>query len=410
MNFSKFLTEYFVKYASVNTQSDASKKSLPSSEGQKKLLDIIKADLESFGVADLKYQDDAVLIAKIPQNTDARPISFMAHVDTVDIGASPDVKPQVVEFTGDDIVLNKERNIVFKVSEHPDINAYKNQEIIMTDGTSVLGADDKAGVTVMTALAKYLMTENIPHGDVYLIFAPDEEVGLRGAYALDVSQLPKDVLSYTIDGGPVGEFGYENFNGAGVEIYIKGVSIHPGQAKGILVNPILVANDIIAKLDKLDTPEHSEGKEGFFLVTGIKGGASDAEIQMIIRDFDKAKFEERKTHLKNIVAEVQKAHPKAEISIDISDSYANIASTMGDDKSAVELVETAMKNIGVPIRVEPIRGGTDGAVLSVKGIPTPNLFTGAHEIHSVLYMLMVRRKIRQDIRLILQILLKLGKK
>ncbi len=378
--FPAFLTEYFLKYTSVTSQSDASVSTLPTTKGQKELLDIIKADLESFGVKDLSFQDDAILIAKIPKTADKTPISFMAHVDTTDIGVSPDVKAHVVDFTGEDFHLSPE--VVFKVSEHPAVTNYKNDKIIVTDGTSVLGADDKAGVTVMVGLAKYVMENDFEHGDIYLLFVPDEEVGLRGAYAFDIDRLPKDVLSYTIDGGPLGEFGYENFNGAKVAINIKGVSIHPGQAKGILVNPILVANDIIAKLDRMDTPEHSEGKEGFILVTNISGNASESEIKMIIRDFDLQRFENRKVFLNQVIADVQKQHPRAEIAMDISPSYANIANNLTSDSACISLVKKAMDNLNIPMKVKPIRGGTDGAVFSVKGIPTPNIFTGAHEIHS----------------------------
>ncbi len=381
--FSEFLKEYFIKYTAITSQSDSSIPTLPSTIGQMKLAQTLKEDLESFGVKDLTLQENGILIAKITGTIDAPPLSFMAHVDTANIGVSPHVKAQVIEFKGEDIILNKEQNITLKVSEHPDILNYKGDEIIVTDGTSVLGADDKAGVTAMVGLAKYITSNNIEHGDIYLLFVPDEEGGLRGAYAFDMSKIPKNLLSYTIDGGPLGEFGYETFNGAAANIYIKGVSIHPGSAKGILVNPILVANDIIARMDRMDTPEHSEGKQGFILVCDIKGNATESEIDIIIRDFDKDKFEARKVFLQKIIDEVQKLHPRAEISLEIKDSYANIANALGDDRRCVEIVEEAMKNIGVSIHTLPIRGGTDGAVFSSKGLPTPNIFTGAHAIHSV---------------------------
>ncbi|MGL5955836.1 MAG: peptidase T [Brevinema sp.] len=382
--FQNFLTEYFLKYSAVTTQSDATQYKIPTTTGQKILLDLIKSDLSALGIQDIKYQDEAILIAKIPKTVEKVPaLAFMTHVDTANIGVSADVFAQVVDFVGEDIILNKQQNIILHVSDHPEILSYKNEKIIVSDGTSVLGADDKSGVTVMVGLATYLMTNSIEHGDIYLIFVPDEEVGLRGAYAFDIDQLPKDILSYTIDGGPLGEFGYETFNGAGAVISIKGVSIHPGQAKGILVNPILVANDIISRLDPKDTPEHSEGKEGFILVTDIAGNASDAEIQMIIRDFDKEKFEVRKQFLHQIVDLVRIEHPKAQIVLEIKDSYANIANNLSEDSRCIDLVKEAMKNLNIPINIQPIRGGTDGAVFSSKGIPTPNLFTGAHDIHSV---------------------------
>ena len=381
--FSEFLTNSFIKYTSITTQSKSSILELPTTSGQMTLAKMLKEELISFGITDINLQDNAILLAKISGTVDAKPVLFMAHIDTVDIGESPDVNAHVVAFKGVDFPLNKDNTKMFKVADHPEIMKYKNDNIIVTDGTSVLGADDKAGVTVMMGLAKYLSSSNDPHGDVYLLFVPDEEVGLRGAYAFDINKLPKNILSYTIDGGPLGEFGYETFNGAGVTIDIKGVSIHPGSAKGILVNPILVANDILSLLDPLDTPEHSEGKEGFILVCDISGNASDAQIKMIIRDFDKKRFEDRKVFLQKIVTQIQQKHPRASIELEISDSYANIANNLKEDRTCITIVEEAMKNINVPILVEPIRGGTDGAVFSSKGLPTPNLFTGAHDIHSV---------------------------
>ena len=381
--FSEFLTNSFIKYTSITSQSKSSILELPTTAGQMTLAKILKEDLISFGVTDIELQDNAILLAKIPGTVAAKPVLFMAHIDTTDIGESPDVNAHVVDFKGVDFPLNKDNTKIFKVADHPAILKYTNDNIIVTDGTSVLGADDKAGVTVMMGLAKFLSTNEVPHGDVYLLFVPDEEVGLRGAYAFDINKLPKNILSYTIDGGPLGEFGYETFNGAGVTIDIKGVSIHPGSAKGILVNPILVANDIISLLDPLDTPEHSEGKEGFILVCDISGNASDAKIDMIIRDFDKEKFEARKVFLQKIVTQIQQKHPRASIALEISESYANIANNLKEDRTCITIVEEAMNNINVPILVEPIRGGTDGAVFSSKGLPTPNLFTGAHDIHSV---------------------------
>ena len=381
--FSEFLTNSFIKYTSITTQSKSSILELPTTSGQMTLAKMLKEELTSFGITDVELQDNAILLAKISGTVDAKPVLFMAHIDTVDIGESPDVNAHVVAFKGVDFPLNKDNTKMFKVADHPEIMKYKNDNIIVTDGTSVLGADDKAGVTVMMGLAKYLSSSNDPHGDVYLLFVPDEEVGLRGAYAFDINKLPKNILSYTIDGGPLGEFGYETFNGAGITIDIKGVSIHPGSAKGILVNPILVANDILSLLDPLDTPEHSEGKEGFILVCDISGNASDAKIDMIIRDFDKERFEARKVFLQKIVTQIKQKHPRASIELEISDSYANIANNLKEDRTCITIVEEAMKNINVPILVEPIRGGTDGAVFSSKGLPTPNLFTGAHDIHSV---------------------------
>lgn len=381
--FSEFLSTYFIKYTTITSQSDGNVSTLPTTLGQKTMVETLKKDLEHFGVSEIDLQENGILIAKIKGDPSITPLSFMSHVDTTDIGVSPDVKAHIVTFTGEDIVLNKELDIFLKVSDYPEIIKYKGDSIIVTDGTSVLGADNKAGVTAMMGLAKYLSSNDIPHGDAYFIFVPDEEVGLRGAYAFDMNKLPKDLLSYTIDGGPLGEFGYETFNAASATVHIKGVAIHPGSAKGIMVNPILIANDYIAKLDPYDTPEHSEGKEGFILVNNIKGNVSESEIDLIIRDFDKEKFEARKVFLQKIADEIKKMHPRAEIALDISDSYANIANTLTEDRRCIDIVEEAMKDLNIPIQTLPIRGGTDGAVFSVKGLPTPNLFTGGYNFHSI---------------------------
>lgn len=382
MNMSKFLTESFIKYTAITSQSKSSETKLPTTDGQMKLAQQLKKDLQDMGISDITLQDNAILIARIEGTPSLPAISFMAHIDTVDIGASPHVHAQVLPFDGTDIVLNRQDNIIFKVSDYPEINHYKGESIIFTDGTSVLGGDDKAGVTVMMGLAHYLTQQKMTHGDIYLIFVPDEEVGLRGAYALDLDKIPVH-YSYTIDGGTLGEFGYETFNGAAVSIDITGVSIHPGSAKGILVNPILVANEIISRLDKQDTPEHSEKKEGFFLVHDMMGNPSGATLDLIIRDFDLDKFNQRKTHIQEIIQEVQTLYPKAQIHYNISDSYANIANTLTEDRACIDLVEQAMKKLNITIHTTPIRGGTDGSVLSAKGRITPNIFTGAKNIHSV---------------------------
>ncbi|MGL4394686.1 MAG: peptidase T [Brevinema sp.] len=380
---SQFLVDSFLKYTAITSQSNGSITTLPTTAGQMELAKVLKSDLESFGIKEVDLQENAILIAKIPATVPNIPaISFMSHIDTVDIGASPHVKAQVIPFTGEDIVLNKEENIIFKVSDYPEIMNYKGDNIIFTDGTSVLGGDNKAGVTAMMGLAKYLTSNELQHGDVYLVFVPDEEVGLRGSYALDLSKLPVK-YSYTIDGSEIGEFSYETFNAAGVSFKIDGVSIHPGSAKDILVNPILVAMDLINQFDRLDTPEHSEGKEGFFLVTDMTANASTAEVNMIIRDFDLKKFEERKAFIKEAVEKTQKLHPRAVIGYDIEDSYANIANNLSEDRSVVDLAIRGFEKAGVPMHISSTRGGTDGAVLSSKGLITPNIFTGAHNFHSI---------------------------
>jgi len=382
MDITKFLVDSFIKYTAITSQSDGSQNHLPTTNGQIVLAKQLKEDLENIGITNVILQNNAILIAKISGDVSIPPISFMAHLDTADIGVSPDVYAQVIEFNGQDIILNQKENIIFKINDYPNIKNYLNESIIFTDGTSILGADDKAGITLMIGLAYYLTQNSYIHGDIYLVFVPDEEVGLRGAYNLDLSKIPVK-YSYTLDGGELGEFGYETFNGASVDIHIKGVSVHPGSAKDILVNPILIVNEIISSMDKYDTPEHSENKQGFFLVHDINGNPTEAAIKMIIRDFDLTNFNKRKQQIENIIQQIQQNHPKSVIAYDITDSYANIANTLLADRSSINLVEQAMKNLNIPINISPIRGGTDGSVLSAKGLMTPNIFTGAMNIHSI---------------------------
>ncbi|MGL4562962.1 MAG: peptidase T [Brevinema sp.] len=391
---SEFLVNSFIKYTSISSQSDDRINSLPSSPGQMKLAKILKQDLENFGIHDISLDEHAILIAKITATLPNAPaISFMSHLDTVDIGVEPDIHAQILPFTGEDLILNNEKNIIFKTVDYPDIQAYKGEKIIFSDGTSVLGADDKAGVTAMMGLAKHLTSEKIEHGDVYLVFVPDEEIGLRGAYTLDLNKIPVN-YSYTVDGGRIGELSYETFNAAGVIIKIQGVSIHPGSAKDILVNPILVAMDLIGQFDRLDTPEHSEGKEGFFWIHDMIANPSEANIKIIIRDFDLPKFEERKQKVVSIIEQTQKRHPRAMITFDMEDSYANIANNLSDDRSCVDLAISAYEKSHVTVIDCPIRGGTDGAVLSSKGLITPNIFTGGHNCHSIFEYLPVNSLVK----------------
>ncbi|MGL4676099.1 MAG: peptidase T [Brevinema sp.] len=378
----EFLRDAFIRYTGVSSQSNRHQTTLPTSEGQMELALLLRNELHNLGVTDIVLQDDSILIAKIPGNTVAPAISFIAHLDTVDIGASPHVHAHVVSFTGNDFYLDDNQTILFKVEDYPHIKNYKGDDIIVTDGTSVLGADDKAGVTVMVGIARHLMLNAIPHGDVYLVFVPDEEIGLRGAKTLDIDTIPVE-FSYTIDGNYIGSFNYETFNAASALITIKGVSIHPGRAKNVLVNPVLVAQDLISRFDVIDTPEHTDGYEGYFYFMETKANPMEAVLDLNIRDFDLKKFEERKQFVQNTVNQVQAKYPKAEISLEIQDVYANIGNYLSQDSRPIELVEKSMTNLGIEIVKGPLRGGTDGSVLSSKGRMTPNIFTGSHNIHSI---------------------------
>ncbi|MGL5254358.1 MAG: peptidase T [Brevinema sp.] len=377
------LRDYFLAYTAIESQSDSKNLNLPSSEGQHKMVEAIHNDLKSLGVADIEIGDNAILIAKIKGEPNLPKTAFIAHVDTVNIGASPNVKAQLLDYKGKDIVLNPEKNIIFKAEEHPEAQPYIGQEIFFTDGTSVLGADDKAGVAVLTGLAKYLMEERPTHGDVTLIYLPDEEIGLRGAYALDLSHFSAD-FCYTVDAsGNLGRFAYETFNAAKAHIVFNGVSIHPGAAKDRLVNPLLAANAFINLFDPEDTPEATAGRQGYFWLHSISGNPTSVELELTIRDFDLEAFNQRKDIVNKRVTEISNKFPKANICCTMTDEYSNIASALGDDRRCITLAEVAYKAAGVKMDLQLARGGTDGAVLSFKGLPTPNIFTGGLNPHSI---------------------------
>ncbi|MGO2370597.1 MAG: peptidase T, partial [Serratia sp. (in: enterobacteria)] len=307
-------------------------------------------------------------------------IGFITHIDTVDVGLSAHIHPQCLHFSGQDLCLNAEHDIWLRTAEHPEILAYPNEDIIFSDGTSVLGADNKAAVTVvMTLLANLSATDR--HGDILVAFVPDEEIGLRGAKALDLTRFDVD-FAYTIDCCELGEVVYENFNAAAAEIHIEGVTAHPMSAKNILINPIRIANDIINQFDSRDTPEHTEGREGYFWFNDMVANANLATLKVSIRDFDLAAFNARKARIQEVVQQVAANYPRAKVSCTVTDIYSNISNSIGDDKRAIELIFGALAAHGIPPKVIPMRGGTDGAALSSRGLLTPNYFTGAHNFHS----------------------------
>ena len=267
------------------------------------------------------------------------------------------------------------------MSEHPEILPYTGQELIVTDGTSVLGADNKAAVTILMDLLDMLSREKPPHGDIVVAFVPDEEIGLRGAKAMDLTRFPVD-FAYTIDSCEVGEFIFETFNAAQVTIEIQGVTAHPISAKGVMVNPLLVAADLIARFDPLDTPEHTEGREGYCWFTDMTSNAASATLKMSLRDFDDAGLAARKEAVLAAVEATRAVHPRAEIVCHIEDSYRNIASSLGNDRRCLDLLERGFAELGIEPKIFPLRGGTDGSALSARGIPTPNYFTGGLNFHS----------------------------
>ncbi|OBX09855.1 peptidase T [Gallibacterium salpingitidis] len=376
------LIERFFRYLAISSQSNAAITTVPSSDGQWKMAKLLADELTELGLEQVNIDQyanvTAVLKGSVPNAT---PIGFCAHMDTVDVALSPIISPQIKTFAGNDLLLNQEKNIWLKVAEHPEILPYLNQEIIFSDGTSVLGADNKAAIAnIMTALA-IIKQHNLPTGDIYIAFVPDEEIGLRGAKLLDLHKFKPD-FAYTIDCCELGEVVYENFNAAAATITIHGVSAHPMSAKGVLVNPILVAQDLIALFDRNQTPECTEQKEGYWWFNSFEANQSQAILGMSIRDFDKASFEARKVFIEKAVNEIQQRYPTAKLTCEISDTYGNIANTLTEDRRSIDLLFNAMEQINVTPKVIPMRGGTDGAALSVNGITTPNYFTGAHNFHS----------------------------
>lgn len=379
----KFQIDSFFKYSSIPSQSNASSKTLPSSEGQMKLAKVLAEDLKALGLINVVVNDNSIVTALLPKNKDnIHSIGFVAHLDTVDIGLTGDVHAQILKFEGNDLCLNKEKNIMFKVSEHPEIKNYINNDIIFSDGTSVLGADNKAAISTIMSALKYIKDNNIEHGDIYIAFVPDEEIGLLGSKQLDLNVFKPD-FAYTIDSCEIGEVVYETFNAGSASIEIEGVTAHPMSAKGVLVNPILIAIDIANEFDRKQTPECTEKKEGYIWVQGISGNQRNASLKLNIRDHNKKLYEEKKAKIREVIEKHQKLEPRAKIELTIEDVYGNIADSVKDDKFPIDVIYEAMKNLNIEAKTLSMRGGTDGSALSVKGLLTPNYFTGAHNFHSI---------------------------
>lgn len=383
------LTQRFFRYLAISSQSDPRATTLPTTPGQHEMARELADELSRLGLDDIVIDDHATVTAVKRGNVPGAPrIGFITHIDTVDVGLSPDIHPQILRFTGDDLCLNSEKQIWLRVAEHPEILAYPDEEIIFSDGTSVLGADNKSAVTVVMTVLENLTPEH-RHGDIVVAFVPDEEVGLRGAKALDLSRFAVD-FAWTIDCCELGEIVYENFNAAAAEIRFTGVTAHPMSAKGVLVNPLLMAANYISHFDRLQTPEHTAGREGYVWFNGIQGDQNSTLLQASIRDFDSESFLRRKQQIGDVAEKIAAQYPTASVEFSIGDTYSNISNAIGDDRRAIDLMFEAMESIGVTPKPTPMRGGTDGAALSAKGLLTPNFFTGAHNFHSKFEFLPLR--------------------
>ncbi|MGG1291039.1 peptidase T [Bacillus smithii] len=379
----KEVMERFISYVKVNTQSDENSNTCPSTPGQWTLARMLVDELKAIGMEDVTVDENGYVMATLPANTEKNvpTIGFLAHLDTATDFTGAGVQPQIVEnYDGGDIILNKSLNVVLSPKDFPELANYKGHTLITTDGTTLLGADDKAGIAeIMTAMAYLLDHPEIKHGKVRVAFTPDEEIG-RGPHKFNVDAFDAK-YAYTVDGGPLGELEYENFNAAAAKITIKGNNVHPGTAKGKMVNSTKIAMELHRKLPEKESPEYTEGYEGFYHLLAINGDVEQTTLHYIIRDFDREQFNARKAQLEKIVEEFRNIYGKDNILLELKDQYYNMKEKIEPVKEIVDIAYEAMKNLDIEPKVTPIRGGTDGAQLSYMGLPTPNLFAGGENFH-----------------------------
>lgn len=373
----------FIKYVKIYTESDPTTGLTPSTERQKDLGSILVQELLELGLEDAHMDENGYVMATLPSNVEKNvpTVGFIAHMDTSPDFSGKDVKPRIIEnYNGKDIVLNEAQNIVMTTEDFPELLLYKGQDIIVTDGTTLLGADDKAGVAeIMSAVAYLVENPEIKHGTIKIGFTPDEEIG-EGADHFDVEKFGAD-FAYTMDGGQIGELEFENFNAAGAVVTCEGRSVHPGYAKDKMVNSILIAQEFMNQLPIGEVPQKTEGYEGFYHLMDIQGSIEKTTLQYIIRDFDRERFESRKGFLKNITDRLAQKYGEKYISIKITDQYYNMREKIEPQMYIVNVARQAMEDVGVKPLVKPIRGGTDGARLSFMGLPCPNIFAGGHNFH-----------------------------
>lgn len=375
--------ERFLKYVKYDTKSDGESGVTPSSEGQKVFAKELVIELGKMGMQNVTMDDNGYIMAELPSNLEKQVpvIGFIAHMDTSPDMSGKGVNPQIIKnYDGSDIVLNEAENIVMKVEDFPEVKNYIGKDIITTDGTTLLGADDKAGIAeIITAMEYLINNPEIKHGTIKVGFTPDEEIG-QGADHFNVKGFGAD-FAYTIDGGPIGELEYENFNAAGAKITINGRNVHPGYATGKLINSMLIASEFASMLPKDETPECTKDYEGFYHLTSFKGEVEETKLQYIIRDFDKNNFEKRKSLMTKLVEDLNNKYGAGTVLLEIKDQYYNMKEKIEPVKHLVDNAFEAMQQVGVVPKVTPIRGGTDGARLSFMGLPTPNIFTGGHNFH-----------------------------
>ncbi|MDU4257404.1 MAG: peptidase T [Intestinibacter bartlettii] len=377
------LIKRFVKYAKVHTTSNEDSETVPSTEIQKNLGKILVEDLKEIGLSDAYMDDKGYVYATLKSNTDKnlKKIGFIAHMDTSPAASGENVNPQIHRnYDGGDIIVNKEKNIVLSPSEFSILSKKIGKTIITSDGTTLLGADDKAGITEIIEALKYIIENpQIEHSDIKVCFTPDEEVG-RGADFFDVEGFNTD-FAYTVDGGEIGELEYENFNASSVDIKIIGKSVHPGSAYNVMINAAAVATEFHSMVPQNEVPEKTKGYEGFYMLTYIGGEVDEAKLSYILRDFDLDGLNQRKAKIEEITKTLQQKYGEDRIIVDIKDSYYNMKEKIEPVMYIIDLAKKAMKDADIEPKIVPIRGGTDGARISYMGIPTPNLFTGGYNFH-----------------------------
>lgn len=375
--------ERLIRYAKINTRSDEASTSMPSTACQLDLLHLLVDELKAIGLQEVEFNpENAFVTATLPATSDkpVPTIGFIAHVDTADFN-SENVRPRLIpNYDGQDIVLNQAQDIVMKVADFPALSSYQGQTLIVTDGTTLLGADDKSGIAeIMTAMAYLAAHPEIEHGKVRVAFGPDEEIG-RGADRFDVAHFGCD-FAYTMDGGPVGELQYESFNAAGARLHFHGKNIHPGTAKGKMINAVQLLKDFLSALPEDQVPEKTDGRQGFIHPMEAQVTVDQGQLDLIIRDHDRQAFQAKKDLVQSIVDKMNAAYPVPVLSLEMKDQYYNMAEVIEQDMKSVELAKSAMEAIGIKPIIEPIRGGTDGSKISFMGLPTPNIFAGGENMH-----------------------------
>ncbi|NLA15758.1 MAG: peptidase T [Bacteroidales bacterium] len=377
------ILDKFLRYISFDTTSDPTSNTQPSTEKQLVLQEVLLAELHGMGITDAHLDEHGYVMASIPSNTDKEvsAIGFIAHVDTAPDASGKDIRPQIIpNYDGSPILLNKEKELYLDPVEFPELLSYKGQTLITTDGTTLLGADDKAGVAAIMWAAQYLMEHpEVKHGPIKIAFTPDEEIG-RGVVKFDVQKFGAK-YAYTIDGGQIGEIEYENFNAAMAKIHIQGRNIHPGYAKDKMVNALILGTELNNMLPVEQRPEFTDHYEGFFHIISFKGTVEETEIQYIIRDHDQKKFEEKKKLMQGVVDFLNLKYGQNRITLEMKDQYYNMRKMVEPHMHIVDKAVNAIRDAGITPIIHPIRGGTDGAQLSYMGLPCPNIFAGGHNFH-----------------------------